>query len=423
MTISTDRAADRVLGFQAGWTLVFRRDNGKGFADEGARPLRLTHADYPAELSVEGDSTLRGATFDITVDGMLDRDYDAVVTGEYVHVEVRLGWWDLKRGFAQAALGALGAVLPGGGVGDEDGLASVLHGRILTAERAHGEFTYRARFSGVDAAYHRLRCQRPKPTPKPAPNTLLGYVKQLCQEDPAVGVPVRDEAPDVPVDGVFDTGSQGTVLQALKELARLAHGGDVRFEVPMFLRGGNLHVGRWTKPVKGGHGWELTPATGLVESRPVIDRDPEAVSSGSPFAAPKVRRFDLTLLGRADIAVGDVVRADLPNPSPADLKRTLADSPAGPLGDMAAGVLGGGAPSLDPRDYAVVGFVHKLGPSTGFVTRLTVEDRPADDRPAVGARPGSADEAARLAAALTDQRSQAAAARRAHEVGLVRRQD
>ncbi|MFJ8675625.1 hypothetical protein [Streptomyces sp. NPDC093589] len=423
MTFSTDIAADRVIGFQAGWALVFRKDNGKGFADEGAKPLRLTHADHQAEFTVEGDSTLRGATFDVVVDGMLDRDYDAITAGEYVHVEIRLGWWDLGRGFGPAALATLGAVLPGGAGGEQDGLGAVLHGRILAAERTHGEFTYRARFSGVDAHYHRMRCNPPRHPTGPAPRTVLGYAAQLCEHDTAIGVPVLGEGRDVTVDGVLDIGATGSVVRALKELARLAHGGDARFEVPMFLRAGRLHVGAWTKPVKGGRSWDLTPITGLVESRPVIDRDPEAVPKGSPFAAPEVRRFDLTLLGRPDIAVGDVVRADLPNPSPADLKSTLASSPMGPLGDMTAGVLGGGAGGGSPLDYAVVGFVHRLGPSTGFVTRLTVERRPAPDRPAVGTRPGSADEASRLAVALAEQHRRASNTRRTHEVGLVRRQD
>ncbi|MCX5052100.1 MULTISPECIES: hypothetical protein [unclassified Streptomyces] len=418
MTFSTDTAAGQVVGFQAGWALVFRKDNGKGFPDESAPALRLSHADYPAELAIEADNNLRGATFDITVDGMRDRDYHAIAHGEYMHVEIRLGWWDRGLGFVQAALAAVGAVLPGAPGGEKDGLETVLHGRVLRVERAHGEFTYRARFSGIDSAFHRMRCRKPQHPINPKQRTVIGYATELCVTDTAVGIPVDSEGQDIPVERKLEAGAADSVVKILGQVAQLTHGGPERFKVPMFLRLGRLHVGRAKGKVKDGHRWELTPQTGLVESRPLIEPDPDAKVLGSPFATPKVRRFILTLLGRPDIAVGDVVRADLPNPSPAGLTDTLATSAIGPLGDVFTG-----PDDRNPLDYTVVGFVHKLGPATGFVTRLTVQCGPADDRPALGTRSGSSDEASRLAAALAEERRQAAAERRTHEVGMVRRQD
>ncbi|MEU6273018.1 hypothetical protein ABZ871_11490 [Streptomyces populi] len=418
MTSSSDPTAEAVVGFQAGWALVFRKDNGKGFPDARSEPLRLTHTDCPAEIRVDADNTLRGATFAVTVDGMSDSDYDAVAAGPYVHLEIRLGWWDLEHGFVTSALAAIGAPLPGGG---GDGFHPVLTGRVLGVERSRAEFTYRARFEGIDAAYHRMQCLHPRADTKEPPTTVVGYARKLCQDDTRVGVPVVGEAQDTQVDKI-DICADGSVVQALKDLARLTHDGDARAEVPMFLRAGALHVGRWTKPVGGGRSWDLTPATGLVESRPVVERDPDAASLGSPFDAPEVRRFDLTLLGRPDICVGDMVNADLPVPSPAGATGTLAHSALGPLGDAVKGV-GAGAPFRNPEEFGVVGVHHVLSAAEGFVTRLTVERRAGDERQAVGPRSGSCDEAAKFAASLAEQRRRAALERRTHEVGLVRRQD
>lgn len=424
MTSLSDPMTEAVVGFQAGWALVFRKDDGKGFPDAKSEPLRLTHTDCPAEIRVDTDNTLRGATFAVTVDGMSDSDYDRVAAGPYVHLEIRLGWWDLKRGFVTSALAAIGAPLPGGG-GENDGFNQVLAGRVLAVERSRAEFTYRARFEGIDAAYHRMQCCRPQPGTQVPHASVVEYARKLCQQDPKVGVPVLGEGQDAPVEnpGIC---ADGSVVQALKDLARLTHDGDARAEVPMFLRAGTLHVGRWTKPVGGGRTWELTPATGLVESRPVVERDPDAVSLGSPFDAPEVRRFDLTLLGRPDIGVGDMVNADLPVPSPAGATGTLAHSALGPLGDAVNGVargLGVGTPFLNPEEYGVVGVHHRLSAAEGFVTRLTVERRTGDDRQAVGPRSGSCDEAAKFAASMAEQRRRAALDRRTHEVGLVRSQD
>ncbi|NEW69883.1 hypothetical protein [Streptomyces rhizosphaericus] len=411
----------QVVGFQAGWALKFRKDDGKGFPVE-ADPLRLTHAHYEADIKVEADTTLRGGTFDVTVDGMLDRDFDAIAAGEYVHLEIRLGWRDLRGGFS-GALAGVASAFAGGGRGEDEGFHEVMAGRVLRVERNHGEFTYRARFQGIDARYHRMQSSPPRIGTMAAGRTVVDYARRLCQEDTAVGVSVVGEGKATTIDGVLDIAADGSVVQALREIARLAHGGDRRFEVPMFLRGDELHVGRWTAPVSGGESWELTPATGLVESRPVVERDPDAVPLKSPFAAPEVRRFDLTLLGRPDIALGDETRASLPNPSPAGLTGTVSGSPIGPLGDTVAGIGRGSSSVVGLADYGVVGVSHLLGPVEGFVTRLTVERMPPHDRSAAGPAPGTSDESARLAAALAEQRRRAALERRTHEVGLVRRQD
>lgn len=416
--------SDPVVGFQAGWALVFHKDDD-GFPDRTSEPLLLTHTNHRLEVKTDADDRLRGATFEIVLDGLPDKEYDAIAAGNYVHVEIRLGWWDLKRGLVRSALAALGAPPPGGLEDKDDGFHAVLEGRVLSVERSHGEFTYRTRFSGIDAAYHRMQVQKPKLDTGQATRTVVGYATGLCTENRKVNVPVRGAGQDIELDGELDIGADGSVVQALRELSRLSHGGGSRLEVPMFLRAGELHVGYWRKPVEGGRSWELTPATGLVESRPVFEPDPDAVSKDSPFAAPAVRRFDLTLLGRPDIKVGDMVRADLPNPSPASMTGTLAGSVLGPLGDAVKGVAAGfkAAAPPDLKEYGVIGVHHRLSPAEGFVTRLTVELRFEDEKKGLCPRSGSSDEVTRLASTLAEQRRRAGLEQRSHGVGLVRRQD
>ncbi|MCM2422897.1 hypothetical protein [Streptomyces sp. RKAG293] len=411
-----------VVGFLAGWALEFRKDDGHGLPDPDADPVLVSHADCDAEIKVDADDQLRAATFDITLDGLLDKVYAAIAAESHVHVVVRLGWQDLGKGFGAALAGAVAPFGIGGR--DDDGLHEVLAGRLLSVERSHGEFRYRTRLQGIDAAFFRMQRQAPRDAAVPAGSTAFDYARQLCQ-DTAVAVTVVQEGTATAIDGKLDTSADRSVVTALQKVAQLAHGDDRRFVVPMFLRAGVLHVGRWKAPVLKGGSWELSPATGLVDGRPVAETGPGAALPEAPFAAPKVRRFDLTLLGRPDIAVGDKVSAALPDPASAGAAGTVSGSAIGPAGDLAAGVAAVFRAGMDTAltDYGVVGVRHQLGPAEGFVTRLTVALPAEDDRTTAAPESGSTDEATRLAAALAEQHRRTALERRTHEVGLVRRQD
>lgn len=412
-----------VVGFLAGWALEFRPDDGKGRPDASADPLLVSHADCDAEIGVDADDQLRGATFDITLDGLLDNTYKTIAGQGKVHVAIRLGWQDLGGGIG----GALASAAAAFGIGGrkDDGLHEVLAGRLTSVERSHGEFRYRTRLRGTDAAYFRMQRRAPVAASVPPGSTAFEYARELCEADPAVAVTVVREGTGTAIDGKLTFGADRSVVAALQRVAALAHGDDRRYVVPMFLRAGVLHVGRWKTKVGKGKSWQLTPATGLVDSRPVAEAAPGAALPDKPFAAPTVRRFELTLLGRPDIAVGDTVSAALPNPAPAGATGTVSGSPLGPAGDVVAGVaaaFGAGA-GAQAADYAVVGVRHQLGPADGFVTRLTVALPAEDDRTTAAPECGTTDEAGRFAAAVAERFRRAALERRTHEVGLVRRQD
>ncbi len=177
------------------------------------------------------------------LDGLPDKEYAAIAAGSYVHVEIRLGWWDLKRGFVRSALAALGAPPPGGLDGRDDGFHAVLEGRVLSVERTHGELAYRAASPASTPPTTGCRRRSPSWTPSRRPGPSSADATGLCPENRKVNVPVRGAGADIDLDGEFDIGADGSVVQALRELARLSHGGSGTLEVPMFLRAGELHRG------------------------------------------------------------------------------------------------------------------------------------------------------------------------------------
>jgi hypothetical protein len=408
---------DRIVGFDAGWQLVFRKDDGGGFPVDGDA-VTFTRADYEAvDLRTEAHDTFGGGTFEIAVDGMLDEDYAKLAEGRYVHVELWLGWRDLGRGFGQALKSA--AALFTGGSDDPDDLFKVLEGRVYTAERSHGEFRYRTRFTGVDARYHRMRLTVADiGTVKPG-TPLVDYAKRLC-DLASVKVPVHGEGPARGIDGVLEVDTAGSVDEALVQLSQVAHGAGKNQKVPMFLRENGLHVGAWTAPVAGGSTWALDQSTGLVQAHPVAD-----ATAGAPVLDPfqdKTDRFDLLLLGRAEIQVGDLTKATL-RATPANaVTSTVSTALLGPLQDAVAGIADAAAADK-PGDYRVESVRHRLSLTEGFVTRLRVRSQPTGPAEATEADAShGGDEAARLAALMEARRRRASVERRTTEVGLVARQ-
>jgi hypothetical protein len=409
---------DRVVGFDAGWQMVFRKDDGGGFpVDDDA--VTFTRADYEAvDLQVEGDDSFRGATFEVAVDGMLDEDYAKLAKGRYMHVELWLGWRDLGRGVGQALKSA--AALFTGGSDEPDDLFRVLEGRVYTAERSHGEFRYRTRFTGVDSRFHRMRVTAADIGKVDPGTALVGYAKKLC-DLASVKVPVSGEGSARGIDGVLDVNPTAPVDEVLLKLSENAHGGAKGEKVTMFLREDGLHVGAWTAPVTGGNTWPLDLSTGLAEAHPVADTTADAPVL-DPFE-DETDRFDLLLLGRPEIQVGDLITAAL-GVTPANaVTSTVSTSLLGPLQDAVAGIAETAAAG-DPQPYRVESVRHRLSLTEGFVTRLRVRSQPAGGAPEETEADAShgGDEAARLAALMEARSRRAALERRTTEVGLVARQ-
>ncbi|MEV1289105.1 hypothetical protein [Micromonospora sp. NPDC049679] len=405
-------SSDSTVGFDAGWRADFRADGADGLAAEPA--LSVGREQYDAELRWESDGSFRAATFSLAVDGLTDPDYEKLAGRPCPHVTVALGWRDTPGTFVSGLANLAGALSFGPG---SDGLPEVFLGRITRVERTAGDFRYRTTFTGVDAAFARLRGTRSRAVDVPAGRPLIDYLRALCgQTEPPVEVVAEGDQPGV--DGRLDVPLDLPLDRVILHLAQIARGGATDTGVPLFLRGGRLHVGTWVGPVDGGTTHPLDASTGLVDVVPVPAERPEPAPD-NPYARTVVDAFTVTLLGRPDIQVGDVVELAVPAVVPTT---NAAASVVGALGVLVEPftALTGAAPPPAPRPFRVLGLTHQLGRSTGFTTTLRVERQ--QPRAAHTGDPAQTSEAHRLAEELDTRARQLASARRPMDVGLVNRQ-
>ncbi len=421
-----------VVGFDAGWRVELRKEQNGEPSEQGI--IRLSRQSYFAQVKVDTQATFRGGTFEVVVEGLPDDTHNQIVGGPYVFVKVLLGWRDLGAG-AGAPFGDLAAMLTGG---TEDGYVEVLHGRLTGFERIAGRFRYATRFAGLDYRFHKLRTKAAT-QPSVRPGDPAGrYAELLCQQ---AGVPVVVHPrgrPGQAIDEVITIPEDSKVDGALRYVARRAHGGAPDRQIPMFLRTDGLHFGPWSAPVNldppQGTTKRLELRTGLVQATPVLDANPDDVST-NPLRPPPVLRFEVIMRGRADIAVGDAVELDVDVPTPGELPSTTSESVLGGLGDLVAGVAGmfGATPDPDFKPYRVIAVRHELDRSKGFVTTLKIE-RQDDDaassaggndagtEPAQAERARALDEAARTAVALAAQARESRREVRNLDIGLVNAQ-
>lgn len=403
-------AVSSSVGFDAGWRLEFRPDDPQ--AATSAPAVAVDRAGYDADLEVSFAGIWAAPTFSATVDGLRQADVDTILKGRCSRVTIALGWRDRPGSLLAAGANLLAATGLGGA--RTSGLVTVLTGRITELTRTAGEVRYRTRFSGVDATWARLqRTQVGAPT-LPVKGTVFQWVDAICQ---GLTPPIRvfPEGHQPVLEGRTEVRAADRVGDVLQALARAAYGAP-HGRVPLFLRDGELHLGAWTPSVTGGHSWSLDAAAGLVEATPApYEYDDPA--KDDPFATSTADAWDVSLLGRPDLRVGDVVTIRLP--------RTVTKQPSGgvpalgalgAVGSLAAPVvdLVRGAATVPPRDFRVVALSHTLARTTGFTTKLRVEG--VDGGPAAPAPLG---EAQRVAETIDARIGTMARSRRAVDAGVV----
>ncbi|WP_420451181.1 hypothetical protein [Ilumatobacter sp.] len=394
-----------VVGFDAGWQIEFRCAGPDGNPiDQGA--ITISRDDYFATISVERTTSFRAPTFDVVIEGLSDADHASIVGGPYVFAKIALGWRDLGSG-GLAPFKDVGALLSGGGSGDYH---EVIHGRIHTYERLHGDFRYRTHISGIDLNFHRLRNTAATAPPVQPGSPAIYYARHYAGN---AGVPVKPHPPQPPYDGideVIETPPDAKVHNALRNLATQAHGGGVGRQIPMFVATDGLHFGPWAAPSTGSQleAKQIEAKTGLVETTPVLQDD--SGDPENPIAAPSVLRYDVLMRGRADIDIGHKVELEAEEPDPGSLTSTTASSVLGGIGDVAVGIAQSFGASVEPdfSTFRVVSVKHSLDRAKGLVTKLRVE-RQTDGEPvestesATTAEARALDEAARTAIALAAQ--------------------
>jgi hypothetical protein len=422
-----DGGADTaVVGFDAGWTLTFHAAGPDG-TPLPATPedLRLSRTGHTASLRVDAEAAWRAATFEATVDGVTEDDLHRMVRERLVYVTLQLGWRDLGSGFL-AGLATVAATFTGGLTRDDDDLVEVMTARVRRVERLHGDVRYRTRIAGVDARFHLLQVRDAPVEGAEAGQTLEDHVRRVSG----------------PTANVLLHGVSGPSAQAIDEPINLPEGIKAVDAVsrlvtqvvghPVDRRTAYLRSeGLWLDHLQGDSetvpSHDLTLATGVVTTRPLIEDRTLDDPMLDPFAAEAatVTRAEVVLRGRPEIEVGDVVRLELDLPAPGDPPSIVSTNPFGPLGDAVVGIgqAFGASPPPDLKPFRVVAVQHRLGPTEGFSTTLTVEDATT----AIGSRPAGGSEADRVASSLASRstgadRHPAAPLRLGANVGVVGRQ-
>ncbi|HEX5543347.1 MAG TPA: hypothetical protein VFX60_17635 [Micromonospora sp.] len=401
------------VGFDAGWRLDFRTES----AAAGSKPaLSVDRRGYDAEIQVAFESTWTSPTFTVTVDGMSQQDVDAILCGPYPEVEIALGWRDTPGSFLSAGASVLAAT--GLGPARTSALTSVLAGRITALERTAGDVRYRTRFSGVDSTWARLQRTCVQGTPLPAEGSVVDWLRALLGSlTPPVTVVPEGNHPTI--DGETELRARDKIADAVQALARGAFPDAPHGRVPVLLRDGTVHVGVWTSKLTGApDSHPLDAATGLVDATPApYEHDNPA--KDDPFATSTADAWDVMLLGRPDIKVGDAVTIRLPEVVKKKPKPGLADSVVGALGGaaaLAAPVVGLLAPpsQAKPRDFRVVSVRHTLGRIAGFTTKLRVEGVNAAAK-----QSGPTAEAHRVAETIDARIGTMARSRRSVDAGVI----
>jgi hypothetical protein len=398
-----------IVGFDAGWKIELFQEDDKH--NPTGKAKEITRNQYYGEIKVETAATFKSPTFEIIIDGISDEDYNDIVQKAYVCVKIRLGWRDLGSG-AAAPFKDFGKFMSGS-AGDDSNYHDVINGRIKTFERTAGEFRYRTKFTGVDYRWEQLRAKKATKLDVKKGDPIGKYATLLAGQ---VGVPITvhpDGKAGEPVDEIINLPKDATISAALTHIARVGHSEGADKRIPMFLRTDGLHFGAWMAPVtKAAKSKKLDISSGLVETKPVVDADPDAVFP-VVFKPPTVLKYDLTLKGRADIQVGDKVEVSVDVPKP-DPKKKDFGAAVGGIGDIIQGI--GQAfgvqpePTFDP--FRVIAVKHELDRSKGFVTTMRIESQPPDEKPSSRAESVSKgaqntiDEAAKTAAALVVQANQ-----------------
>lgn len=424
------------LGRDAGWALAFFSDDG---AELPAEPLLLVgSASRHAEIHAALPDGLAGGRYQLVIEGLSDGEYaelKGAAAGELA-ARLYLGWRDANEGFfAHLATGLAGVgdlTHPDAELVHEDNLIAEL--RVTRLSRRAGRRRYEVVVEARERVFDTLvrhRLDTPRPTQPPL-GAAVELVRSLGMEP--VSHPTETLPAEAPPERSAAEQAQRlergrTFLDALQELERaMAAASGLAGRGLALIRDGTLHLGKRPLPL-GGADTPVTAEGGLlaVEQEGRVRADPTAAA---PDASPPRRRFRVTLLGRADLKPGEVIRVSLPPEEDGDTTPAWS----GLLGEVAAEVAGGdllgGASGGEEMRLYLVGVEHRLGRTSGFATRVSgLELHPGEDgwdRPSAShegheAHEANADSAEeRAARAIRSQAERAARERRFPEVGEVR---
>jgi hypothetical protein len=445
--LSPTQMLDKVaVGNDAAYALTFHRETSGTV--ESTPVLTVSREDYYAEIEATLPSDLAGGRYRFVVEGMTDEHYAKIAqTGDGYPRVVRLHlyWRDTNAsvGGYLANLAGLTDLL-GGASGDALADARVAELAITKVSRRVGSRRYETVIEAQERVYKRLAEKRLATTLEE--EHFLAAVQHLANE---AGVSVTSygfghdgslPAPSgsAPGDESISFRAGITYAAAVKQVAHAMEHLLQRYGRGLLLiSDGTLVLGERPIPPDDRATRELSFTNGLVHSEKVEpERHPNAGSDdpeADDDAAPEREQWQLTLKGRPDIRPGDLVgfhpAAEETQTTPTSVLGAVAGSFLGPL--VAADE------SSEPKVTLYVGSVeHKLGRTSGFVTKVTGVKVAAEDGsdawdaappPGSSAEPGgsgargrSSSHAVDAAQTMRDAAERAAAANRNAEVGEIR---
>ena len=400
MTASFSAGLDRkVVGFDPGWKLTFLRTDTH--AVDRDDPIEFTRSNYDATIKVHRSTNFTADTFELSVDGLSDSDFERLADRRYVDIE--LGWRDIADG-AGPLVAALGSMFGTG----EGTLYPTMLGRITEVERRAGTYLYRTIFRGMDQVAHRLKCSPGCVAPADGrcaapPTGLTGpeLIDHLVRD--VVLSKVHRAGPQRTFDNPPTPDADTSAWENVRSLLARLHPDDENRNIIAFTRRDpdvaveTLHVGQWdpddpTDRLGGPH--PISGSTGLADARPVAADRRDCTTPFADLDAGALD-YDLTLLGRADVQPGDEVLLEV-DPYTAGPALGSLTSLAGAVGSSFGLPAGGEQSAFDATSIE-----HTLSPDTGFVTRMRVRPHRGtvtlDDADAVTS---DSDEARRAAAVL-----------------------
>jgi hypothetical protein len=386
------------LGRDAGWILAFHREDRIGVCR--APDFELSRDDYFADITAVLPRGLDGGSYSFVIEGLTDKDYAKIAQTQPNPprvVRLYLYWRDLDTG----DLGILSNVLSSDFINGFQSTSKtekhvadlVAELRIQSVTRRAGARKYETTIVARELVFDHV--QKRRPCGEPIGYTdLRAAVRELMRRaggypdgevphefHPLVprSAPPSPEAPARPDDAEQNADGRQTILQALQTIAsRMEQAANRHGRGMLLIRDGRLHVGQRPIPLQRDHAEPklLSLDQGLLEVETLApqERDPNwDVCDHGGEAVPVRAQYRLTLRGRGDLKPGDLVAFDAP-PEEGNSTNSPLGGTFGALGDLAAGVVDmvlPGSGMAHPIQLYVAEVEHRLGRSSGFVTRVT----------------------------------------------------
>ena len=371
----------QVIGNLPGWVLTAHMSgDSTRVVTTGPGVRTFSSADYDAEIHVTCPMGLGGGTFEMTIPGFTDDDYQFLKGVSTLRLY--LFWKDTNSSFAAylASLAGLSSIASPSSEFNVTSPFFVTELAITAVKRRAGVNRYETIINGCSSIHHTLQKMVGDDLANAArPQSRIGAISAILahHEIPfELAAPSLPSAPPTSEEFLAEVNSTHSCLAVINALI-----GSERRQLNKYGRGlllsrnGAVIIGpRLILDSERSH--EITAESGLIQitaggTRPRLLNPPEDDNT------PERKVFTLLVKGRSDINVGDTVTFAAP------LGEKLGDTGGngwGALGNLAEALTSdfGAEPVIDTTAY-VEEIEHRMGRKTGYSTIISVVTlNPAD---------------------------------------------